>query len=243
MPKKRPLVLSIGGFDPSGGAGVLADIKTFEQCKALGMSVLTAITVQTEDHFDSNQWLSIDEVIKTLSVLGSRYRFEAVKIGVVPDVSFLNLLLSHIHQIWPQTTVVWDPVLKASAGFQFFSESHTRVDWSKIHVITPNVPEWEYLGQGSPHPFASNPKLNVIETGGHAQRLGVDTWLQADKSRHYLPRRLSEWGKHGSGCVFSAALCAFLARGFGMHHSILKSKRYMESFLSSNPTLLGFHKL
>ena len=80
MPYNRPIVLSIAGFDPCGGAGVLADIKTFEQHQCLGMAVNTSITNQVEDKFISVNWFSTEEIIKHIKTLTHKYKIYFQKI-------------------------------------------------------------------------------------------------------------------------------------------------------------------
>ena len=84
MAEEPTCVLSLAGFDPSGGAGLLADIKTFEQHKVYGLSISTANTLQTENKFHSIQWEKIDSVLNAVNVMLSSYYIEAIKIGIVP---------------------------------------------------------------------------------------------------------------------------------------------------------------
>src|ERR1051326_2205660 len=94
MPKDRPCVLSIAGFDPSGGAGVLADIKTFEQHKVLGMGVVTGLTFQNDSEFDGVRWVETDDILKQISVLLRKFKFQYVKIGMIKDLETLQAVIS-----------------------------------------------------------------------------------------------------------------------------------------------------
>jgi hydroxymethylpyrimidine/phosphomethylpyrimidine kinase len=94
--------MSIAGFDPSGGAGVLADIKTFEQLKVQGLAVCTAMTLQTESEFYTLQWQPIDEILSATDVLMKKYKVEAVKIGVVKDAKFLAQIVEKLKSINPE---------------------------------------------------------------------------------------------------------------------------------------------
>ena len=82
MQPLRNYALTIAGFDPSNGAGLTADIKTFEQHKIYGLSVCTAITLQTEDHFYEIRWEKIEDVIKSLKILLEKYPVSVVKTGI-----------------------------------------------------------------------------------------------------------------------------------------------------------------
>src|SRR3989338_7600616 len=114
MPKERSHILTIAGFDPSGGAGILADIKTFEQHRLLGMAVNTANTVQNDEEFLAVNWRSETEIFDQLDVLLKRFSFPVVKVGLLPS---FGLLVDLKKRLGHKTKIVWDPVLSASAGF------------------------------------------------------------------------------------------------------------------------------
>ena len=103
MPTNRPFVLSIAGFDPSGGAGVLADIKTFEQHQVNGFAITTANTIQTENMFYEIQWTDLSFVIRSIETLFLSYEISTVKIGIVPGLHYLNRILSSIKLLSPAT--------------------------------------------------------------------------------------------------------------------------------------------
>src|SRR5688572_10503851 len=115
MSKERPCVLSIAGLDPSAGARLLADIKTFEQCKVLGMGVVTGLTFQNDSEFDDVRWIETAEIIKQFEVLLRRFKLGFVKIGMIKDLETLSLLISQLHTPHSQPKIIWDPILKASA--------------------------------------------------------------------------------------------------------------------------------
>ena len=106
MQRKRPIVCSIAGFDPCAGAGVLADIKTFEQLQVQGMAVITGYTIQTEEKCFRVDWRSIDNILNELAVLMQRYDIEIIKIGVVPDADVLKTLVRYIKQRRQETKIL-----------------------------------------------------------------------------------------------------------------------------------------
>src|SRR5690606_21038379 len=130
--KEKPIVLSIAGFDPCGGAGVLADIKTFEQLHVRGMAVLTANTVQTEDTFSTIICADIDVVQIGIKELMQRYMISVVKIGIVRDMTFLAAILTSVYACNPEVFVIWDPVLKSSSGFTFFRADEMELDRKSV---------------------------------------------------------------------------------------------------------------
>jgi hydroxymethylpyrimidine/phosphomethylpyrimidine kinase len=90
MSPNRPFVVSIAGFDPTAGAGVLTDIKTFEQHRVYGFAITTANTIQTENQFLSIQWTDIAFVLRSIEELFKNYPIKAVKIGIVPSLAYLQ---------------------------------------------------------------------------------------------------------------------------------------------------------
>src|SRR5260221_632714 len=108
MPKERPCVLSIAGFDPSGGAGILADIKTFEQHKVSGMGVVTGLTFQNDSEFDGVKWIEPNEIIKQIDVLTRKFKFQFVKIGMLESLDVLEKIISRLKA--NGSKLIWDPI-------------------------------------------------------------------------------------------------------------------------------------
>jgi len=251
MSAKRPYVLSIAGCDPSGGAGILADVKTFESNKVYGLGVISANTFQNDTEFKNIDWISIEKIIEQIDLLKKRFEFEYVKIGLIENLETLDKMVSHLISKTPTVKIIWDPILKASAGFEF----HTQIDklllekiCKQLYLITPNVPE--ALSLGSFKDAAENAKYlsqycHVFLKGGHAEKkVGYDTlFLKDGKQFSFRPKTKNIFPKHGSGCVLSSAITANLSKGEDLQRACLKAKQYTERILSSNKTLLGYHKI
>ena len=142
MPKERPCVLSIAGFDPSGGAGSLADIKTFEQHKVLGMGVVTGLTYQNDSEFYGVKWIDTNEIIKQIEVLARKFKFPFVKVGMLESLESLERIISFCQLPTADCKLVWDPILKASAGFEIhknFEKEKLISILKKIYLIPPNI--------------------------------------------------------------------------------------------------------
>lgn len=243
----RTYVLSVGGFDPTAGAGVLADIKTAERLGCYGMSVLTANTVQEAEKVHQVNWLSLEYIESQLSAL-EKYPFKAIKIGIVENIAMLQFIVEQVKKKWPEATVIWDPVLKASDNTNFFklaSDSGLNNILPLIDIITPNKLEFRILS-GLISKENSLEKLSTITsiylTGGHNDSgIGVDFFADKGTVKRYNPKPGAFSEKHGSGCILSMALACHLAKGYSIHVSILKSKRYIERALKSNKSLLAYH--
>lgn len=245
--KKRPHILTIAGFDPSGGAGILADIKTIESLDGVGMAVQTANTIQTEDAFMSVNWVDENQIMAQLLTLLDRYVFDGVKVGLIPSLEFLGRIVPLLSLNNDKAPVIWDPVLSASAGFDFeqnlsgLNAAVNLVDW-----ITPNWHEARRLG-GNENALEGMEELGrlthvYLKGGHHEEDKGKDFLITQGGVKGFNAKQGRYYDKHGSGCVFSSALTVHLAKGYPKQKAILRSKRYVEFFLKSTPTLLGRHK-
>ena len=246
---KQAVVLSIAGFDPSGGAGLLADIKVFEQYGLTGLAVNTANTFQNDTEFDGVDWLTINQIEKQLKVLLRKFDVKYVKIGLIESLDTLGQIIDLLeeHSIGKPPKIIWDPILTASAGFTF----HQQLDaellkklLKKMYLITPNRPEAKVL-----FPTVDWNKIevspvgcNILLKGGHASSAeSTDVLFTATGKQEFATERLNN-DKHGTGCVLSAAIVANLAGCFDLPRACLKAKEYVTQFIESNNTLLGNHK-
>lgn len=247
MSRKRPFVLTIAGFDPSGGAGVLADIKTFEQHKVYGFAINTGNTIQTENAFYEVQWTDIHFVLNSLDKLFGSYSIKAVKIGIVPTLSYLKEIVFAVKTLSPKTKIVWDPVLKSSTEFDFLTvkrDTELNQILKEIDLITPNFnemkklfPDFNLLSKSSPTGIDG-----LLLKGGHnPDKVGVDYLYTPNGIHKYLPKTDNCYEKHGSGCVLSSAITANFALGHNLETACQNAKTYTENYLLSNNTKLGFH--
>ena len=144
---KRPYILSIAGFDPSGGAGVLADIKSFESLRCYGLAVNTANTVQNDEEFKSCHWLTWEQIKAQLDILLDRFSIHVVKIGIVENWSTLGKIIDHLQKKISGVKIILDPILKSSSNFEFHSPAQKELEalLSKIYLLTPNSLELKKL--------------------------------------------------------------------------------------------------
>lgn len=248
MSEDRPYVLTIAGLDPSGGAGILADIKTFEQHKVNGFAISTANTIQTENQFYEIQWTDLSFVIRSIEKLFSNYKISVVKIGIVSSLHDLNQIVSAIKQLSLSTKIVWDPVLKSTTKFEFLNiENHLELNkmLSKIDLITPNYLEAEILFPGfiSKNLWKKNEfSTNILLKGGHNKTaLGTDLLFLENEILELIPSNKNCSEKHGSGCVLSSAITSNLALNQTLIKACKNAKNYIENYLSSTTTLIGYH--
>lgn len=246
MQTERPFVMSIAGYDPSGGAGLLADIKTMEQLKVQGLGVCTAMTLQTESECLSLNWQPLEEILNSIDVLMKNYSVQVVKIGVIKDAEFLTEIVKTIKSINPQTKIIWDPVLKSTSEFSFFdlnTISELENVLQQIDLMTPNCHEYKIL-EGNNLFEDLNNSCSVLIKGGHREdKIGTDILVDNGKEISIQPNDKTSvfYPKHGSGCVLSSAIASHLALGKNVEEACRNGKLYIEKFLTSNSTLLGFH--
>ncbi len=248
MNTRKPYVLSIAGFDPSAGAGILSDIKTIEANGCYGFGVATAITCQNDIAFEKISWLPLKEIIEQIEVLQKRFEILYIKIGLIESLEVLYRLVTYLKQKIPDAVIIWDPILKASAGFVF----HLSIEKERLYqvfrnitCVTPNIPEAIQLfgpEKLSERLQAISNEFSIYLKGGHAEKSNVTDILFAGKQTCFFTNpRIINGEKHGSGCVLSAALLSQLAIGNKLPKAAKNANHYTNYFLSSNETLLGYH--
>ena len=227
---KMPFALTVAGFDGSGGAGILADIKAFESFGVYGQAVSTANTIQNESEFMEPGFLPWNTILAQLEV----------------SAEILKNVVEYILKHSPKAFIIWDPILSASAGYKFFTpqEVDSFLPWlNQIDLITPNQNEFTFLGLGlaaSRGEVKIGSDFAVLLKGGHQKGdMSTDTlWLE-DKQFKFSSKRIPGQGKHGTGCTLSAAILANLALGHSLVESCQIAKNYLDQFLKGGEGLLG----
>ncbi len=235
----RPIVISIAGFDPSGGAGILADIKTFEQIGVTGFGVCSAITYQREDFFDNLEWLPWKKIKKQLDILLEKHQVEYCKIGIIKNTKTLKKTCRYLNK--KDIKIIYDPVVSSSTGFEFNSDPESiQKTLDKIYLLTPNKIEYRLIS--GKKKITSSKHYNILLKGGHNKKnKGVDKLYENKKKTTLFPRKGNHYPKHGSGCILSSAITAYLALGNDLKTACIKGKEYTADVLKSNSGLLGYH--
>ncbi|MCL5266554.1 MAG: hydroxymethylpyrimidine/phosphomethylpyrimidine kinase [Bacteroidetes bacterium] len=245
---RRPTVLTIAGFDPSGCAGVLADIKTLEAHDVYGIAVCTANTYQNDIHFSRVVWIDADEILAQLDVLQERFKFQYVKIGLIENLQVLGRVIDRLNRSNNTIKIIWDPILEASAGYEFhpaFPLTDLESICKKLYLVTPNLPElWRLFPDTDIR--ASGRKIaqwcNVLVKGGHSNDSNAtDVLFTGTTFLSFHGQRISTGEKRGTGCVLSSAIAANLACGFTLEQSCRKAKKYLTQFIKSSNTRIGYH--
>ena len=247
MSDGRPFALSIAGFDPCGGAGILADIKTFELNKVQGLGVCTALTFQNDISFHAVKWINSEDILKQIDVLFERFKINCVKIGLIENLIILKTIIGHLKKLNSEVKIIWDPIVKASAGFIFHSEikkDDLQEICNDIFLITPNMEEIKFFYNDIPAQEAAeslSEYTNVFLKGGHTPATMIKDILWEKKEKQVFVSNKIASDKRGTGCVLSAAILAGLAKGYSLQESCRQSKSYVTSYIKSNHSLLGYH--
>jgi hydroxymethylpyrimidine/phosphomethylpyrimidine kinase len=241
--------LVLAGYDQSAGAGVLADAKTLEAHGVYGYAVCTGFTFQNERRIHKIQWFSEGDISEQIDMCFQSAHFAWAKIGITRSAGMMQYIIQCLRGQHPGIRIVWDPVLRSGAGTNFWEGIDPAVFEAlvlQVYLLTPNWDEmgWLYPGQD---PLESARRLSahchVYLKGGHDPvHPGRDYLFSQGECRILEPAVRTVWPKHGSGCVLSASLAANLSLGYGLPVAAVRSKRYIEQFLVSNTSLLGWHQ-
>jgi len=232
------IVLSIAGSDPSAGAGIQSDLKTFATLGVHGLTVISAITSQNTSKFSKVQEISPNMIQSQLESVLSDFNIDVIKIGMVYKSSTIKAIYSELKNT--KISIVLDPVFESTTGgvllqneaFPLFKKLLVPLSF----VITPNVPEAERLADmkirtpkdvriaaSKIHQMGAE---NVVIKGGHLDGKNVtDYVLEKTKFYSFSGKRINRT-THGGGCNFSASLAASLAKGHSLKNAVKLAKEF-----------------
>ncbi len=236
--------LTIAGSDCSGGAGIQADLKTFHRFGVYGMSVLTAVVAENTVGVQGISALAPDFVALQIESCLSDVGTDAVKTGMLVDAPIISAVVGALRRRSVEALVV-DPVMRAKGGDSLIDpdavETLVRELFPLALVVTPNVPEAEALAgfaleteadfrRAAERIRAMGPKI-VVMKGGHSpvnpEGVSVDFAWDGETWRAFEGLRSSNRNTHGTGCTFSAAIAALLARGEAPMAAVEKAKAFI----------------
>jgi hydroxymethylpyrimidine kinase/phosphomethylpyrimidine kinase len=237
-----PNVLSIAGSDPSGGAGIQADLKSFAANKTFGMSVITALTAQNTMGVQEIYLVPEDFIESQINSIFQDITVDAVKIGMMANSSIASIIFKNLRKRNIKNIVI-DPVMVAKGGATLLEKDAIetiRRDLIQIaDVLTPNLPEAallincdiattksEMLTQGR-HLLDLGPKAVYIKGGHLNSKNSPDLLITRNDEIWYEAERIKTINTHGTGCTLSSAICANLAHGLDIEIAISNSKQYV----------------
>lgn len=238
---KRPVVLTVAGSDPSGGAGIQADLKTFAAQGVYGAAVITLLSVQNTQGVRRVAVLDAELVAEQLSAVLEDLPVAAVKTGALGNADVVRAVADTLAPY--ALPVVVDPVMFAKSGDTLLAAGAVVALKSELlpraALVTPNLPEAEALFCVTPENFATvNAPCPILLKGGHGQGETVTDVLSIGAKRYTFDfPRLATRHTHGTGCTLSAAIAARLARGDALPAAVETSRRYLQAALAQAPGL------
>lgn len=243
-----PNVLTIAGFDPSAGAGALADIKTFAALSCYGVAAITALTVQNTRAVEAVMPVPPDFLAAQIDAIFSDIEIAAVKIGMLATVAATEIVAQKL-AAYSARHVVLDPVMRASTGDALAVEDLRAAILQRlaprVTLVTPNLAEAAGLAAcavpASTREMASTgAKLldagfsAVLVKGGHLPgQDAIDLLCTGTMEKAFSTPRVATQDTHGTGCTLSAAIAASLAHGLPLDRAVEKAKVYVVRSLAA----------
>lgn len=244
-PKKRyPIVLSIAGSDSSGGAGIQADLKTCSALGVYGATVITAITAQNTQGVQAQLHIPVNMVHSQLLSVMNDISPSVIKIGMLGNAEIVEVLAQTLKNY--STPIILDPAMIASSGHRLMADEAQNVLIKQLlpitTLLTPNIPEMQALcnlplttleekNAAAQHLLQSGLKAILLKGGHEHGDMKTDIlYRTTDKAisiTHYTSPTIFTHNIHGTGCTLSAAIAAFMARGFTMEEAVSKAKIYI----------------
>jgi len=244
-----PIALTIAGSDASGGAGIQADLKTFHQLGVYGQAVITLITVQNSVRFSRMELLAADLVAEQIAAVLEDYPPAAAKTGALGSAAIVEALAAMAGS-FPFPLVV-DPVMVSKHGHRLLSAGAEDALLNRLlpaaELVTPNLLEAEALTGITVRTAAdmceAARRLHlrgaraVLVKGGHLEGDALDVLYDGASFREYRAARIETRHTHGTGCTYSAAITAGLARGLALGDAVARAKEFISEAIRTNPGL------
>lgn len=253
-PVQVPRVLSIAGTDPTGGAGIHADLKSIAANGGYAMAVVTALVAQNTQGVRSVHVPPVDFLAEQLDAVSDDVQIDAVKIGMLADSTVIETVAAWLDRVSPPV-VVLDPVMIATSGDRLLdarAEQALRDLVPKAHLITPNVPELAVLAGRPPartwaavlaqaRDVAEASGVLVLAKGGHLDGETVpDALVPPDRDEavvEFVGARIDTTNTHGTGCSLSSAVATRRARVDSWALATGESKRWLAESITAGADL------
>ena len=243
------VALTIAGSDPSGGAGIQADLKTFHQFGVYGEAVITLLTVQNSMGVSRVEVMQPELVTEQISAVLDDIPPQAAKTGALGGLEIVQAVAAAAERF--EFPLVVDPVMISKHGAPLIAEEAQRAIIERLvpgaFLITPNVPEAEALCEmeirdvdGMKAAAESLMRMgarNVLIKGGHLSGNAVDVLLTAAGFEQFCAERIETPHTHGTGCTYSAAITAELAKGTALNAAVGRAKTFITEAIRTNPGL------
>ncbi len=254
----RPICLTIAGLDPSGGAGIIADIKTFSAFDCFAAAVISSATSQNTQGVFGAAHQSADSVRQQIEPVLDDYDIAAVKTGMLPTREIIMEVARLFEQNELQNVVI-DPVVRSTSGFDLIDDAALAVLVEKLFpladLVTPNIPEAERITrkkiktdkdiEKAAEIMRSMGARNVLIKGGHffekrrkhGGRMAADFLFAGQVLDVFETEFIETTATHGTGCVLSAAIAANLARGENLKAAVAIAKDFVTEAIRTAPKI------
>ena len=245
-----PVALTIAGSDPSGGAGIQADLKTFHQFGVYGEAVITLITVQNTRGVSRVETLASELVLEQLRAVLEDIPPGAAKTGALGSLPVVEALARETFDF----PLVVDPVMFSKHGVRLMDRHMDQevivLLLKRAFLVTPNLYEASELAafvvddlasmRRAAEALAALGAVNVLVKGGHLEGDAVDVLYMRDGGfREFSAERIDTPHTHGTGCTYSAAITAELAKGTPLVKAVERAKAFVTEAIRTNPGLGG----
>jgi hydroxymethylpyrimidine/phosphomethylpyrimidine kinase len=252
--KSIPKALTIAGSDSGAGAGIQADLKTFAALSVYGTSALTAVTAQNTLGVTAIQALPPKMVGAQIDAVVTDIGASALKTGMLANAAIIDIVARKIQQHGLKNIVV-DPVMVATSGDLLIKKNAVSVLRARLiplaTVVTPNIPEAEELTgvalrrandiKAAAERIIAMGARTVVIKGGHRSGPAVDLFYDGKKFRELGAPRIRTNNTHGTGCTFSAAIAAYLAKGEPIERAVFLAKKYITGAIAGAFTVGSGH--
>jgi hydroxymethylpyrimidine/phosphomethylpyrimidine kinase len=236
-------VLTIAGSDPSGGAGIQADLKTISACRCYGMSAITAVVVENTVGVEGIYPIPVSFVQEQIKSVLDDIGADAIKIGMLHSPEQIHGVFETLSR-YAIRNIVLDPVMVATSGDRLLEKRAIETLQNElmphVRIITPNIPEAEVLlnekitcQDDLPRVIqrlSCNGTVSVLLKAGHLiEEELTDVFYNAETNEvlSFPSKRILTPNTHGTGCTLSSAIAAFLARGFSLNEAVRQAKEYI----------------
>ena len=246
-----PVVLSIAGSDCSAGAGIQADLKTFGAFDCYGLTAVTCIVAEVPGEVRSIHAVSPEAVRDQVAILFEKLPIAAVKTGMLFSRQIVKAVAEVLGNLKQCPPLIVDPVMIASSGDSLLEADAVRAYREDLFplatLLTPNLDELQFLAATRARPSSleeirtagkrllSDTEVSLLLKGGHLQgEEATDLLLMTDDSEHIFKAPfMRDAETHGSGCTYSAAIAAALAKGLTLPEAVAEAKNFITQAIAN----------
>ena len=245
-----PVVLTIAGFDPSGGAGVVADVKTITAFGCFATAAVTSLTFQNTTGVYGASHQTASAVRAQVLPVVDDFNVAGAKTGMLPT----REIIGEVARLFRETNLpapVVDPVVRSTSGYDLIDDAALDALKRELlplaRVVTPNIPEAERItgmtirGGGDMVEAARRIRgmgaRAVLVKGGHLESRALDVLDEEGEVTYFDVERIETASTHGTGCTLAAAIASCLARGYNLEDSVAYAKRFVTAAIRGAPGL------